>query len=404
LLEKHSFGFSSFRLSGQSGARISSGFFFFFRGGIIVALFRLVRRWRGFTLIELLVVIAIIAVLVGLLLPAVQKVREAANRIKCANNFKQMGLASHSMHDNFGKFPPMTGPYPSGTFWVNDSGNKDAGNGPPWNTPFFWMLPFIEQNNLYNNAYIGVVNSGGNANEVGYAAWVSDNPAVQFGVPAPYTQGVKIYVCPSDSSNTNDGYAPANGGAFGGWNWDEAQMGLTSYAANGQVFGQTVGGGVATGWQGKTRIADISDGTSNTILYAERVARCGYKNWDAYSLQFQLADQPVGNAWAWWQTNGSSPAFVFTGGFSNEVAPMQPIGPASMFINSPKWQFSSDPNFPPYDPQGCDASRASSMHPSVMNVLLADGSVHVLNSGISPNTWWALCTMNGGEVLKDTGF
>src|SRR5262245_24367209 len=93
---------------------------------------------RGFTLIELLVVIAIIAVLVCLLLPAVQKVREAANRIKCTNNLKQLGLAAHQYHDVHGHLPPAVGYYPpaAGTFGVY----------------FFHLLPYVEQDNLYRSA------------------------------------------------------------------------------------------------------------------------------------------------------------------------------------------------------------------------------------------------------------
>src|SRR5207244_2099733 len=103
------------------------------KGGTTMPEFSWPRKWRGFTLIELLVVIAIIAVLVGLLLPAVQKIREAANRTKCTNNLRQLGLAAHNYQDSNSQLPPM--------YWTYEMNTK-GGN------LLFFMLPYFEQENL----------------------------------------------------------------------------------------------------------------------------------------------------------------------------------------------------------------------------------------------------------------
>src|SRR6476620_3440833 len=131
-------------------------------------------RRRGFTLIELLVVIAIIAILIGLLLPAVQKVREAANRIKCGNNLKQLGLAAHHYHDSNGHLPPGIGYFPTtngafGTYWFN-------------------LLPYVEQDNLFNSSLGPVPFPGGPT-----AAYFPGNQDV-------YSRPVKVFLCPSDPS------------------------------------------------------------------------------------------------------------------------------------------------------------------------------------------------------------
>ncbi len=196
---------------------------------------------RGFTLIELLVVIAIIAVLIGLLVPAVQKVREAANRIKCANNLKQLGLAAHSYHDSNQHLPPGLGYFPTADIGV-------------FGTYLFHLLPYVEQDPLYRIAQGPFPPPAGPT-----TVYYPGNRKV-------YSQPVTTFLCPSDPSVGPDGSVTIKGVSFG----------ASCYAPNSMVVGRNdlVSQNppmYLTSPQGRARIpADIPDGTSNTILIAEK--------------------------------------------------------------------------------------------------------------------------------------
>jgi len=200
------------------------------------------KRARAFTLIELLVVIAIIAVLIGLLVPAVQKVREAAARMQCSNNLKQIGLALHNYHSASEKFPPLSR-------YANNSGVEEKAN------LWYYILPYIEQDNIFKLSPARNVR----------------NPAIDDGNTAFNAFGSKIiktYLCPSDGSN-NPAATWTNGWVVG------------NYVANHDAFHNPNDGGWMSAWDsGQTSYqarlsGSYPDGTSNTLGVTEAYARCG---------------------------------------------------------------------------------------------------------------------------------
>jgi prepilin-type N-terminal cleavage/methylation domain-containing protein len=282
---------------------------------------------RGFTLLELLVVIAVIGVLVGLLLPAVQKVREAAARMSCQNNLKQIGLAFHNAAgDHDGYMPPGIGFYPY------------APPAPPYGTGFLHILPYIEQAELYQKAR--------------REERVSD-------------QVVRTFLCPSDRSAGNGLVTDR----------EEIRWGASSYAGNAQVFCLTDPiSGRFQDPQGQPHLPNtFRDGPSNTVLFAEKYARCTAPNWPE-----------GGSFWAYANTRSDTqplhPAFAVSW-------TLQSVGPDMRFLVRP-------------NPTFCDPTLASTPH-STMQVCMADGSVRGVSPNLARGVWWALCTPAGDEVVNE---
>jgi hypothetical protein len=294
------------------------------------------NRRGGVTLVELLVVIGIIALLIALLLPAIQKVRSAAARVRSLNNLKQMALACHQFHDVNETLPPAQGALRLGQGVI----------GPV----HFHILDFIEQGPVLKNA----------ESPHGFARW---------DVNGTFGKVIPVYLSPSDPTVKN------GQGDFG------ALWGLASYAYNFQVFGNGNMAGspdVAVGnpnttniafWFGGTRLEAIQDGTSNTIMFAEKIAQCG--RW------LGLVDGA--SLWSC-EFNQRRPGFAINGAAANST------GPASMF------QVSANP-------ATCDWYRASTPSSTAILVALCDGSARSLAASTAPAIWWSALQPNDGGNL-----
>ena len=291
---------------------------------------------RGFTLIELLVVIAIIAILIGLLLPAVQKVRAAAARMTCANNLKQISLAVHNHESSYAKVPAMS----------NAIGNGSGGRG----SVMAALLPFVEQDNLYKQHQ---ANNG-----------ITQTVAAQV---------VKTFLCPSDPYSANGVVSATVAGVTGNW-------ATTDYNANAGLFSTPNSNGRPdqTTWNWTLAkfptLATIPDGTSNTISFTERIV-----NAEGVMVVRDIAPETGSEAYRWSGPSFANYQALYPGGeFSwGGVAPGPQIGKTIGLI---RW-------YP------------SSAHSGVLQCALMDGSVRGVSSSITANTFWRACRPDDAAPL-----
>jgi prepilin-type N-terminal cleavage/methylation domain-containing protein/prepilin-type processing-associated H-X9-DG protein len=315
---------------------------------------RIITQRSGLSLIEMLVVIAIIGTLIGLLLPAVQKVREAASRASCANNLKQLALAGQMYNDTFGRLPPgQIGP----NQWIVPN-QRYYGWGP---NSYGWswlsrVLPLIEQENLFR------------------AGGIPNKTLAQSGVAA---DRIVLLLCPSDTAfnapprtdaGNLDGFPVGNSNYKGvsgaNWGYDSSEnlwfpTLWKNKGSNGSYDGLNHGDGALyrTDIFSPRTLTDISDGTSNTFLVGE--------------------DVPALNVWVSWP-------------YATHTYGTCAIPPNAV-----------QPNGQPFDPRDWFNTHSfRSRHPGGLQFALADGSVHFVTNAINLNLYRALATIEGGEAVN----
>jgi prepilin-type N-terminal cleavage/methylation domain-containing protein/prepilin-type processing-associated H-X9-DG protein len=312
----------------------------------------------AFTLIELLVVIAIIAILIGLLLPAVQKVREAAARAKCTNNLKQIGLALHSYHDANNYFPPG---YVDGN--SDPATDTFADEGPGWGWASF-LLPYLEQRNVYS--------------QINFSQPVGSGVNTQIS-----QQSLPIFQCPSDGNQQ----------AFTVWP-TSIVVAHSNYVGCNGTEETTDAPGNNSGLflrNSHYNIASVSDGLSNTIVVGERSSNHSPSTWTGAV------------------TGGRCPAWMCTLPYTSPYTPQSQApdtgngtaydnaeGDATLILSH-----GNTDHLPNADQPIWDADTFYSLHTNGANFLFGDGSVHFLTSSVNPNTFQWLCTIAGGEVTTD---
>lgn len=312
------------------------------------------RMLNGFTLVELLVVIAIIGALVALLLPAIQAARGAARRSECNNHLKQIGLATHMLHDTNKVLPPV-----SPATADNLITRRGPYRGAQGLTAFAWLLPHMEKRQLFDSAR-------GDNGRLSVRTLVDGSH--RFGdVP------VDTYLSPdepSPSAETARG-ATSRGGAH--------LWAIGNYALNYLVFGSPDASTLVERLQGATRLSMLEDGTSNTIVYGERYGTCG----TTYDV-----DAATTSSNLWGDANRSwRPTFCINNAAQDPL--VEGFQPCLKFQTNPAWLGE------------CDPARSQALHQGGMHASMGDGSVQFVSDTIEDLVWQRLCDPQDGQVIGE---